>query len=845
LKTAEKPVFNLMRGFYDVLCRFCGSIAADATAGMNGIRGLFAAPGSRTVFGQSEGRLAGLGLSFPMPPRRLILGIGFAVLLVISAASIALDVKSRADVAWINHTLEVSGKLKDMRLLFRRAESAARGYLLTSDQSFIEDYRQSVDQIAPAMAELKEAIQDNPAQLQLLANSERLVARRFTATRDMVWLHAAGDTAEITARTVKAEGRALMAAIGANFEQLAQEEQRLLGIRSTASARTGSLLLTADLSGAALILILAAILMREGRRSSRKLEQALRVKKAQNTSLEAAVAERTQHLLAAHEELRHSTSILNSTFASMAEAVLVVDNASEIVLSNAAAERLLHYCPGMTIAELRAQNAIYKSDGLTQLPSDERLTARALRGEQFEGLEIVVRRASSREPTHFVVSGRPLHDASGAISGGALVFHDITAARETERKLHQSQKLDAIGKLTGGVAHDFNNMLTVIAGTTEILVSDLGDKPELQAVAVLINQAADRCAGLIQQLLAFARKQPLHSRSVDINATIFDITKLLRPTLGEQIEVDSVLGRGTPTALIDPSQLASALVNLAINARDAMPNGGKLMLETANVVLDEAYAQSNADVRPGAYVMIAVSDTGTGMPAELCEKAFEPFFTTKETGKGTGLGLSMVYGFVKQSGGHIKIYSEEGHGTSIKLYFPAAGGIAEASMPLLVPARGAGETILVVEDDDLVRGFVIAQLHSLGYRTAAAADSRAALEYVDSGQPFDLLFTDVVMPGGMTGRQLADEVARHQPGTKILYTSGYAGNAIAQHGRLDHGVMLLSKPYRKSELASALRQALGDAVAKMPVSGPFPRADTSSAAPKPRRDSSGAALSSG
>jgi CheY-like chemotaxis protein len=239
-----------------------------------------------------------------------------------------------------------------------------------------------------------------------------------------------------------------------------------------------------------------------------------------------------------------------------------------------------------------------------------------------------------------------------------------------------------------------------------------------------------------------------------------------------------------------------------------------------------------------------VSDTGTGMPAEVRDKVFEPFFTTKETGKGTGLGLSMVYGFVKQSGGHIKVYSEEGHGTSIKLYLPAASGGADASIPVVVPARGAGEIIMVVEDDALVRGFVIAQLQSLGYRTVAAADGRAALEYVESGQPFDLLFTDVVMPGGLTGRQLAVEVTRHQPGTKILYTSGYTENSIVHHGRLDQGVMLLSKPYRKSELASIIRLALGDAIAKHLETGSTPLADTSIEVRKPRPDAAGTALSS-
>jgi len=539
--------------------------------------------------------------------------------------------------------------------------------------------------------------------------------------------------------------------------------------------------------------------------------------------------------LAVNEELRQSVSVLSRTFAGMAEAVLVIDNKGAVVLSNAAAERLLHYCPGMSISQFWAQNAAYQADGSTSLVHDEKPAARVLRSEQFDGLEIIVRRTGIRDPVHFLVSGRALHDSAGIVSGGALVFHDITAARETERKLHQAQKLDAIGKLTGGVAHDFNNMLTVIVGTTEILVADLGDKPELQEVAALINQAADRCTGLIQHLLAFARKQPLQPRNIDINASISDIAKLLRPTLGEQIEVQSILERGTTTALIDPSQLANALINLAINARDAMPRGGKLVLETANVVLDEGYALNNPDVCPGAYVMVAVSDTGTGMSAEMCEKVFEPFFTTKQVGKGTGLGLSMVYGFVKQSGGHIKIYSEEGHSTSIKLYLPAASGSADVAIPVVVPARGSGETILVVEDDALVRGFVITQLHSLGYRTAAAGDGHAALEYVESGQLFDLLFTDVVLPGGMTGRQLAVEVTRRQPGAKILYTSGYTENVIVHHGRLDRDVMLLSKPYRKAELAGIVRLALGDATTGIPDPQPILRAGTSVGVQLPRR----------
>jgi CheY-like chemotaxis protein len=330
----------------------------------------------------------------------------------------------------------------------------------------------------------------------------------------------------------------------------------------------------------------------------------------------------------------------------------------------------------------------------------------------------------------------------------------------------------------------------------------------LVKTAELIDQAAERCRELIQHLLAFARRQPLQPRNVDINSTVLDIAKLLRPTLGEQIEIDSIFEQEVTTAHVDPSQLAHSLLNMAINARDAMPNGGKLLFETRNIVLDETYAAANPDVKAGPYVMIAISDSGTGMSQAVQDKVFEPFFTTKEVGKGSGLGLSMVYGFVKQSGGHIKIYSEEGHGTTIKLYLPPARGQVEAAASTAAPVSGGTEIILVVEDDALVRNFATAQLQSLGYKAVAAADSRAAMALLENGQPFDLLFTDVIMPGGISGRELAEEVVKRRPGIKVLYTSGYTDSAIVHHGRLDEGLLLLTKPYRKSQLAKMVRQAL-------------------------------------
>jgi CheY-like chemotaxis protein len=284
----------------------------------------------------------------------------------------------------------------------------------------------------------------------------------------------------------------------------------------------------------------------------------------------------------------------------------------------------------------------------------------------------------------------------------------------------------------------------------------------------------------------------------------------LHPTLGEHIEITPLLADDAWTALADPSQLTTALLNLAINARDAMPNGGKLAIETANVFLDENYASMNSEVTPGHYVMIAVSDTGTGIPPALLERVFEPFFTTKEVGRGTGLGLSMVFGFAKQSGGHINIYSEEGHGTSVKIYLPRATGLQPSAADARASANieGGTETILVVEDDALVRRYVMTQIQSLGYATLEAANAPDALRIIDDTPGIDLLFTDVIMPGAMNGRQLVDEALKRRPGLKTLYTSGYTENAIVHHGRLDSGVLLLAKPYRKSDLARMIRLAL-------------------------------------
>jgi PAS domain S-box-containing protein len=392
-----------------------------------------------------------------------------------------------------------------------------------------------------------------------------------------------------------------------------------------------------------------------------------------------------------------------------------------------------------------------------------------------------------------------------------FVGRDLTEKHIADAQLRQAQKMEAVGQLTGGIAHDFNNILTVITGTIEILGDAVADRPELAAITKLIDEAAERGANLTQHLLAFARRQPLQPREVDVNALTLETVKLLRPTLGEQILITPLLADDAWTASVDPSQLTTAILNLALNARDAMPAGGKLALETGNVYLDEGYASMHNEVTAGNYVMIAVSDTGAGIPAANLEKVFDPFFTTKEIGKGTGLGLSMVFGFVKQSNGHIKIYSEEGHGTTVKVYLPRATGLDQTDVELLESPHieGGDEVVLVVEDDALVRRYVVTQVQSLGYTTLEASNAAEALDVIGHAAAIDLLFTDVIMPGSMNGRQLVDEALKKRPALKTLFTSGYTENAIVHHGRLDSGVLLLAKPYRKSDLARMIRLALG------------------------------------
>ena len=385
-----------------------------------------------------------------------------------------------------------------------------------------------------------------------------------------------------------------------------------------------------------------------------------------------------------------------------------------------------------------------------------------------------------------------------------------TAIDELNQKLIQSQKMEAMGQLTGGVAHDFNNLLTVILGNAEHLAERLAANEELHKIADDIATAAERGSDLTRSLLAFARKQPLMPKEIDIGRKILDMEQLLRRTLGEHIECEFKLDPGLWLASVDPGQLASALLNLVLNARDAMPSGGKLTVEVRNTSLGESDVDVNGAARPGDYVMVAVTDTGSGMSAEVAGRAFEPFFTTKEVGKGTGLGLSMVYGFAQQSGGAMQIRSGAGQGTAVRLFFPrVVAPQVNAAPPAGPRATAAGsETILVVEDNDMVREYVENELKALGYRVIVTRNAPAALDILRGPEKIQLLFSDVVMPGGMFGPELAREAARLRPDLKILLTSGYTEHPAEALDGLGQEVRILNKPYRRHDLASMLRSAL-------------------------------------
>lgn len=708
--------------------------------------------------------------------------LAFATIQRLVAASQRVE---QAQVTLIELNLFLSD-LKDV-------ESSSRGYFLTGDERYLKIQSDAAERVRQTASRLRALSSDEGlgAKVELLlVLSDRRIAqsRRLTAQRGTA---AASDD-------LLAPGADVMDRIRREAAAIAAEQSRQYQSERTALERQAWMTSLALAAGIASCLGLIAWLFTirgQEVHARRMLEAELR---ALNMELEDRVQERTT-------QVKRAGELINAVVENLPDMVLLKEPDGEgfrYILVNAAGERLLGrrrdeiigknerdlFPPGEAAGVIQSNKAVLES-GKPRILTDRKLTTP-------QGVRAV--------ETRMV----PIADGSGAPKLLLAIIRDVTESKAREAQLRQLQRMDAIGRLTGGVAHDFNNLLAIIHGNSELLRERMDDGSDSAEMVDDVIGAAARGAELVRRLLAYARMQHLEPEAIDLNARLPNIIGLLHRVLGENVTVRSRPAEGLWLASVDPTQVDDALVNLAINARDAMPRGGTLTIETSNVQLDEDYAGHHVEVGAGEYVMLAVSDTGIGMSQEVIDRAFEPFFTTKEEGQGTGLGLSQVYGWVKQSGGHIKIYSELGHGTTIKLYLPRAETEAsERQMEADLGTPNGDETILVVEDNPNVRKTVIRQLHDLGYRTVEADSGVRALELARGGLEFDLLLTDVIMPGGMTGYQLADELRATWPDLRVLFTSGYTELA-ASDGSAPRNDPLLSKPYRKQDLGRAVRAAL-------------------------------------
>ena len=525
----------------------------------------------------------------------------------------------------------------------------------------------------------------------------------------------------------------------------------------------------------------------------RKAEVALRTL---NATLEQQVEERTR-------SLHRSSETLQQIIDSSPLAILNMDRDATILSWNRRAEEIFGYTSGDAVG------CTY--DELIGLPREETLRGieDVMAGQVVKAREIARKRKDGSDAILSAYAA-PLTDHERRPIGIVALFEDITQARATRDQLQQAQKMEAVGQLTGGIAHDFNNLLSIVIGNLDSLILRLREPVERNLASEALTGAL-RGAELTKQMLAFARRQSLNPERLDIGRLLRDAATMLQRTLGGPVLVQTSFEEGLWPCLADPSQIETALLNLSINARDAMPDGGRLTIEARNAHLDSHYVDMNPDVVPGDYVKISVSDTGTGIPADVLDRVMEPFFTTKGPGKGTGLGLSMVHGFAKQSGGHLKIYSEPGHGTTVNLYLPRASGeeehVADIDRQASADSRGS-ETILVVDDDAGVRKAARTQLTDLGYRVVEAVDAAAALDILKDGVAIDLVFSDVVMPGSMTGFDLAIEIRALHPEMPIMLVTGFAEAALRQRNGLGESVQVMTKPYRRHELAARIRQAL-------------------------------------
>jgi len=691
-------------------------------------------------------------------------------LLIAAFAYLALGaVRLEESRKLVTHTFDVLFADAGIYSAVQDAERGERGFLLTGDPKYLGPYERGGARLPEVMTRLETLAADDP---QLLAQAKALnqaVGVKLDDIKQTIELRRSQGLDAAVKAVVADVGETRMRDIGQEVGQILRSQQALLNQRLEAAAEYESnLSAAASVGGGLSILVIGWI---------------------------------TAALYLSHRRTFASEARLQATLDSVREGVSTFDENRRLVAWNKLFLDILQ-----VPAELVRQGLSLKAfEGFRYGPSTPDVAS------DLADLDDRARRAAKpllveRERGDGGVVEIFLNPSPDG--GFVTTYIDVTERRQAEKAARQAQKMESLGQMTGGIAHDFNNLLTIIVGNLDLLRSRLnGDEGALRYVNIAL-MGADRGAKLTHQLLAFARRQPLEPRAVDLAQLLPDLTDMLRRSLGELIEIEVIGAGGLWSTSIDPHQFETAVLNLAINARDAMPKGGRLTLELANVWLDDAYARHHDEVEAGQYVMLGVTDTGVGMPADVAARAFDPFFTTKGDG-GTGLGLSMVYGFVKQSGGHIKIYSEPGHGTTIKLYLPRTADAKVSSYPQIAGRDLTGtETILVVEDDDTVRDTVVGMLAGLGYRVLEAANGAAALTVLESGEPVDLLFTDVIMPGSVSSRVLADRARELRPAMKILFTSGYTENTIVHNGRLDPGVQLISKPYGRDQLAQKVRNVL-------------------------------------
>jgi two-component system cell cycle sensor histidine kinase/response regulator CckA len=534
----------------------------------------------------------------------------------------------------------------------------------------------------------------------------------------------------------------------------------------------------------------------------------------ENTDLQRVVEELRQANAKLKDRLLESSADLDLANEQMFQLAAIVESSEDAIIGctpsglvtiwNQGAERLFGYSADEVMGEPTSTNA------RLNWPEELRAIKKVRNGEHVPPFETVRRRKDGKE-IHVSVCVSPIKNREGRIIGASAISRDISERKRLEEHVRQAQKMESIGQLAGGVAHDFNNLLTIISGYSDLLLSSRLDE-STKGVIKEIYKAGERAGSLTRQLLAFSRKQVLEPRVLDLNATIADTEKMLRRLIGEDVLLATALDPGLEPVKVDPGQIEQVIINLAVNARDAMPRGGKLTIETANVQLDETCTPLRPEVQPGRYVMLAVSDTGCGMTEEVQTHIFEPFFTTKGPGQGTGLGLATVYGIIKQSGGHIYVYSERGRGATFKIYLPVAEEGLVPGQALhglnLKPTASASETILLVEDEDPVRAFTRLALQMHGYKVLEASRGDEAVRLCEKHQgPIHLLVTDVVMPE-MGGREVAQRLGTLKPGIKVLYLSGYTDDAVVRHGVLEAEAAFLQKPFTSVALATKVGEVL-------------------------------------